>query len=357
VDYFGDLLAAAYHAGRNGGEAIPAAWGTPGVAMVPDGQCGRFPRLVVYQNAIFLETNLAGPAGWALVCRMPAKKEDFALLQRAVQRGTNDRRYAQMMAGMVLLLALCGWIVGGDEAARWIVEEASRPDGASVVSPELIAQRFGARQMHGSEWPALFTSLRNLCRRAGLLKVPELYCLAAPSMNAYALGGPEKSAIIVTEGLLRGMSIDEIASILAHEIAHIRSNDGRATALTAALRRAIGLASHLGLMGLYRRNRHLNQSLIALLSTASTIAQLLYLALSRIQEIDADGLAAELIGDPKILATALYKLECHYGGFALPPASPPEPGVGRYLRSHPATHERVGMLLGLAAWTMECATA
>jgi heat shock protein HtpX len=44
-------------------------------------------------------------------------------------------------------------------------------------------------------------------------------------MNAYALGSPENGAIILTKGLLRGMTREEIAGILAHEVAHIRNND------------------------------------------------------------------------------------------------------------------------------------
>lgn len=279
---------------------------------------------------------------------MPAKGEDLPHLQRAVRRGINDRRYAQMLAAMVLLLALCGWIVGGDEAAQWIVEEAARLGGGAVLSSEVMQRRFGARRMAPAEWPALFAVLRDLCARAGLRQLPDLFCVAGSTMNAYALGGPEKSSITLTEGLLRGMSLAEIAGILAHEIAHIRNNDTRAIALAAALHRAVALASQFGLMCLHRHDGRTNRPLQSLLSGASTIAELLFLALSRLQETDADGLAAELIGDPRMLVAALYRLEWHHRGFPLMAAGMPEPGFGRYLRSHPATQERVGMLLGLA---------
>lgn len=347
---FNDMLAAAYHTGRMSGDGFSAADGSACVTLVPACACARFPRLVTCGNALFLETLLpTSLAGWAVVCRMPADVRALPVLQHAVRRGINDRRYAQMIAGMVLLAAVCGWIIGGNETARWLVEEATRPAGGSLLSPEIMQQRFGARRMQPAEWPALFSTLHDLCCRAGLPQAPDLYCIAGQAMNAYALGGPEKSAITLTEGLLRGMSIDEISGILAHEIAHIRSDDTGAMALAAALHRAIGLASQLGLMGLERHRGHANRPLELLLSGASTIAHLLLFGLSRLQETDADGLAAELTGDPRMLVAALHKLECHYNGFSPLPAARPERGVDRYLRSHPATQERVGMLLGLVA--------
>ncbi len=136
-------------------------------------------------------------------------------------------------------------------------------------------------------------------------------------MNAYALGGPEGSAITLTAGLLNGMSVGEVAGILAHEVAHISSNDASAMTLAGAFHRAIAVASSLGLMHLGSRNRSgavPSPPLALLLGAAAAIGQLLYLGLSRLQEADADALAAELIGDPKMLIDALQKLERHHAG-------------------------------------------
>jgi heat shock protein HtpX len=78
--------------------------------------------------------------------------------------------------------------------------------------------------------------------------LPDLYYLAAPeSMNAYALGGPDGAAIVLTEGLLRGMTPGEVAGILAHEVAHISNNDAWAMNWAAALHRAIEWTSLTGL--------------------------------------------------------------------------------------------------------------
>jgi len=51
---------------------------------------------------------------------------------------------------------------------------------------------FGARLLRPAELPELFNILAEVCGRAGLSRLPDLYCLAAPRvMNAYAPGGPE----------------------------------------------------------------------------------------------------------------------------------------------------------------------
>jgi heat shock protein HtpX len=150
--------------------------------------------------------------------------------------------------------------------------------------------------------------------------------------------------------LLRGMTRDEIAGILAHEVAHIRNNDIWTMSWAAALHRSIEWTSLAGLALL--RAQHgcmaVSPSLAALLRAAPSIAQLLCLALSRTRELDADATALELTGDWQALIAALRKLERHHAGFLVPSAAARDDGTMRLLRSHPATSERVGALLCLA---------
>jgi heat shock protein HtpX len=200
--------------------------------------------------------------------------------------------------------------------------------------------------------PALFAILQGLCRRANLARRPDLYFIAAPhSMNAYALGGPDGSAITLTEGLLRGMTLSEIAGILAHEVAHIRSNDGWAMRWAAALHQAIAQTSMVCLTSLRMRSGWAatpDKPLVMLLGGASAIGQLLCLAHSRVRELDADAFALELVDDAQALVAALHKLERHHTGSPFMSAATPEGNLGGFLRSHPETWERVGTLLSLA---------
>jgi heat shock protein HtpX len=166
-------------------------------------------------------------------------------------------------------------------------------------------------------------------------------------MNAYALGGPDRSAITLTEGLLRGMTASEIAGILAHEVAHICNNDGWAMRWAAALHRVIALTSLSGLTSL-QGNRVLGRPLAVLLRSASTISHLLCLALSRARELDADAFALELVDDPRALVAALDKLERHHTNSPFAFTAAPSSSLIGYLRSHPETTERVSMIMSLA---------
>jgi len=279
-----------------------------------------------------------------------SRVRDLSRLRRQVHQTANSRSSALAIAGMMLLLAVCGWIVGGTEGARRAVTGgAPRPNGPPI-SHEAMYRWFGARLLRPAELPGLFDILAQVCRRAGLSRLPDLYCLAAPrEMNAYALGGPQGAAIVLTEGLLRGMTPGEIAGILAHEVAHIRNNDAWAMSWADALHRAIEWTSLTGLALLRAQNGGFaERPLATLLSAAPAIGRLLGLALSRIRELDADATALELTGDLAALIAALDKLERHHGGSRLPPVITFEDDPMRFLRSHPATSERVGALRSLA---------
>ena len=297
----------------------------------------------------------SGEAGVFLRCRIELHSRDQEPLRRRLRAHQTANHQSSQLAivAMMMLLALCGWIVGGAEGVQRALMGSVPRRGDSAISPQMMYRWFGARLLSPAELPKLFGILANVCGRAGLSHLPDLYCLAAPGdMNAYALGSPGGGAIVLTEGLLRGLTCGEIAGILAHEVAHIRNNDAWTMSWAASLRCAINNWTALAGLSLLRTQRHhgglaVSQPLAALLSAAPALGQLLGLALSRVRELDADATALELTGDSHALITALGKLERHHAGFAAA-ASAFEHGSMRLLRSHPATSERVGTLLSLA---------
>jgi heat shock protein HtpX len=275
---------------------------------------------------------------------------ELSRLQRHLHRAMNERQSGRVMTGMFLLLALCGWVRGGEDEARNAVNRGVTPPTALPISPEIMQQRFGARLLRAGEYPALFHVLETISRRARLPRLPDIYILPHSAMNAYALGGPDGSAITLTEGLLRGMTLPEVAGILAHEVAHIRNDDGWALSLAAGLNRAIAfssLAASMSPPAAYGRPSVSQGPLDWLLGAAPKLGELLCLALSRVRELDADALALELTDDPQALASALEKLERHHSQFQAMPMSAMNDDWSSLLRSHPTTWLRVSILLAL----------
>jgi heat shock protein HtpX len=161
--------------------------------------------------------------------------------------------------------------------------------------------------------------------------------------------------VVVTDGLLQTLTLRELASVLAHEISHVRNNDLWIMTLADVMNRltsAMWLAGMVlffaGLPVLAMEGNVVLWLLIALLMLSPTIASLLQLALSRTREYDADLDAAGLTGDPRGLASALEKLERYQGGLfetlLLPGRRMPQPSL---LRTHPPTRDRIARLLAL----------
>ena len=326
--------------------ALPAAQGLVTLALVSGGPSSIPHRHTRCDTRVVAEMELpTGRPNERLLLRIYASAHDVPQLQRHLHRELNGQRSGFAIAGMLLLLAVCGWIADGEGGAhRAVAFGGLKPDDL-VISPDIMARRFGAKLLNPAEMPALFARLHDICCRARLTRLPDLYYLPAPnSMNAYALGGPRRSAIVLTDGLLHRMTEDEVAGILAHEVAHISNNDRFAMDWATSLQRAVAVTA----LAARRNDWTGNNALAAFLRSAPSIAQLLYLALSRSRELDADARALDLIDRPHALVAALNKLEHFHANAQLIPMHAFEDGVTRLLRSHPTTCERVGLLAQLA---------
>ena len=56
--------------------------------------------------------------------------------------------------------------------------------------------------------------------------MPKVYVIDSDQPNAFATGrNPENAAVAATSGLLRALSPEEVAGVMAHELAHVRHHD------------------------------------------------------------------------------------------------------------------------------------
>lgn len=224
------------------------------------------------------------------------------------------------------------------------------------IRPETVMRLYRAQPVgepHGRQLVRIVTVLAD---RAELPRPPRLYVVPSLALNAFAAGRTGHAAIAITEGLLRRLSLREIAAVLAHEMSHIRNNDlmvmGLADAMTRFTQMLAYLALGLAILNIPAMLLGLDTFswlAIALLYLAPALSSLMQLALSRAREFDADREAAGLTGDPEGLASALRQLEQHEGrlweDLVLPPTRRiPAPSV---LRSHPETAERIERLRDL----------
>jgi heat shock protein HtpX len=88
--------------------------------------------------------------------------------------------------------------------------------------------------------PDLYGLVAAFAHRANL-PVPSLYLIESDQPNASTTGRDwDHAAVAVTRGLVQSMSRDELAGVLAHELAHIKHRDTLSMAVAATLAGAIG---------------------------------------------------------------------------------------------------------------------
>jgi heat shock protein HtpX len=261
-----------------------------------------------------------------------------------------------LLAGMIALLAACGWSFAGLGGLLWLGACGGLALYISVHgSPRLVLRLFQAKPLSRRELAEVHAIVQELSARAELPKAPSLYFVSSPVINAIAVGDRNEASLALTGGLLRTLNLRELAGVLAHEIAHIAHNDIRVMALADVVSRLTRVMSYVGLM-LLLINLPLLLSdgegipwlLVILLIAAPVVGTLLQLALSRTREFDADLEAVRLTGDPMGLVAALQKMERHTGRIweeiFLPGRRTPDPSV---LRTHPLTEDRVARLRAL----------
>lgn len=221
----------------------------------------------------------------------------------------------------------------------------------SRVSPKMVLNLYKARPFAENELPELQQLMRELARKADLAVVPQLHYVPTKMLNAFAVGTREDSAIAVTDGLLRSMSMRQISGILAHETAHIINGDLKVMGLADVLNRITSVLSTIGLIGVplvFGMDVDVPYLGLFLMIFAPTVGGLLQLGLSRAREYDADLDGVTLTGDPEGLASALHLLEEKqrgiWEGMFLPGARMPQPSL---LRTHPKTENRIARLQAL----------
>jgi heat shock protein HtpX len=159
-------------------------------------------------------------------------------------------------------------------------------------------------------------------------------------------------------------SREELAGVIAHELAHIKHHDTLTMTITATIAGAISMLAQFGMF--FGGNRNNNGpgiiGSIAMMILAPLGAMLVQMAISRTREYAADNYGARIVGQPMWLASALAKIEnsAHHVPnmeaernpatahmFIINPLS--GHGVDNLFATHPSTANRIAALQQLAA--------
>ena len=277
----------------------------------------------------------------------------------------NMMRTALLLAAMTALFLVVGYLIAGEGGALIAFVLALAMNGwAYWNSDKMVLRMHNARPVTRASAPDLVGLVEQLARRAEL-PMPAVYVLESNQPNAFATGrNPENSAVAVTRGLIQACDSEELAGVIAHELAHIKNRDTLIMTITATLAGAIGFLAQFAFFfggGRDDRNPLGMIGMLLVMILAPLAAMLVQTAISRTREYSADRAGAMICGQPLWLARALQRIEQLARGVVNEQAerNPASAhlfivnplrmgGIDSLFRTHPPTADRVRRLRELA---------
>jgi len=221
---------------------------------------------------------------------------------------------AILMAAMTALFMAVGYALGGGAGLLIALVVAIGMNGYSYWnSDKAVLRMHNAQECNSQVYPELERMVHALADGADMPR-PRVYVINEDQPNAFATGrNPENAAVAATTGLLRRMSDEEVAAVMAHELAHIRNYDTLIMTITATFAGAISMLANFAMF--FGGNRERGGNIVVMLLVmilAPMAAAVVQMAISRSREYEADRVGAAICGNPLWLATALEKIQ----GFA-----------------------------------------
>lgn len=217
-----------------------------------------------------------------------------------------------LLSIMTALFMGVGFLVGGPIGMGVsFVIAASMNIFAWWNADKVVLRMQGAREIDLSHTsPMIRKFAEDVYRLADRAELPhpKIYLIESPQPNAFATGrNPKNAAVAATSGLLGMLNREEVAGVMAHELAHVQNRDTLTMTITATIAGAIGMLANYAMF--FGRGRTGLIGSIAMMLFAPLAASLVQTAISRSREYRADARGAEICGNPLWLASALEKIE------------------------------------------------
>lgn len=266
-----------------------------------------------------------------------------------------------LLSAMTALFMALGYTLGGSGGAMIALLVAAGMNLFTFWNADkIVLSMHNAREVDAQSAPEYYGLVRDLAQRAGL-PMPRVYLIDQPHPNAFATGrNPEHAAVAATTGLLSMLTREEVAGVMAHELAHVQNRDTLIMTMVATIAGAISMLANFGLFfrGGNEENGHGNilATLMAVI-VAPFAAMIVQMAISRTREYGADAAGAQISGNPRALASALVKIS---GKAEMIPNHVAERNpaaaqlyivpvhVSELFSTHPATEKRIAALEEMA---------
>lgn len=267
-----------------------------------------------------------------------------------------------LMAAMTALLMMIGALIGGRGGMLLALLVTGGINlWAWWNSDQMVLRQHGAMEVTPANGADLLALVRGLAGNAGL-PMPKVYILPSEQPNAFATGrNPQHAAVAVTQGILRVLSRDELAGVIAHELAHVRHRDTLTMTVTATLAGAISMLANIAFFTGGGRGRGGAGTGLLLMIFAPMAAGLVQMAISRTREYEADREGARISGKPLALASALSRIATEAGRQINAPAERNPASAALFIinplhgnrlkhlfTTHPPTEERIARLQAMA---------
>lgn len=279
----------------------------------------------------------------------------------------NYAKTAMLLALLTAIFVAIGGLAGGQTGMVIAFVVALGMNAFSLwQSDKMVLRMHDAEEVDERSAPEYYGMVRELAARAEL-PMPKVYVLHNPQPNAFATGrNPQNAAVAATTGLLESLSREEVAGVMAHELAHIKNRDTLIMTIAATIGGAISmLAQWLQFHTLFGGNRNSGGvgiiGSIAAILLAPMAAMLVQMAISRSREYQADNLGARICGNPLWLSSALAKIAGSAQRIENPTAEAAPAtahifiinplsgrGIDNFFSTHPNTENRIAELETLA---------
>jgi heat shock protein HtpX len=274
-----------------------------------------------------------------------------------------------LLAALTAIFGAVGFAIGGSGGMLIALAVAAATNLFTYWNADKIVLRMYKAQPVDASHPSgavrrYVQITEQLAERAGLPR-PVITIIDNDQPNAFATGrNPENAAVAATTGLLRMLTEEEVAGVMAHELAHVKNRDTLTMTMTATIAGAITTLANFAMFFGGNRDGNGGGNIIASLAMmilAPLAAALVQMAISRGREYEADRVGAEILGRPEALASALAKIS---NGAARIPNETAEmhPETGQLMiinplsgrgadnlfSTHPSTQNRIDKLMAMA---------